>query len=150
MITGILLATAGVATHFGYFNRGEHHVHGLRYLQGFICAYILLTLTFVQIAGLTIKQSLSAVVALALPFLVGLYGSLIIYRLAFHPLKSFQGPLSCRISSLCFSARLLSLDAHRQLLALHQRYGDFVRVGSLDLSIIHPKTPDAIYGRKSK
>ncbi|OOO13288.1 cytochrome P450 [Aspergillus oryzae] len=38
---------------------------------------------------------------------------------------------------------------YRKLADLHNEYGDFVRVGPSDLSIIHPKAVNTIYGFKS-
>ena len=36
------------------------------------------------------------------------------------------------------------------MLALHQKHGCFVRLGSSELSIAHPKASEAIYGRGTK
>ncbi|KAG8528870.1 uncharacterized protein KY384_006559 [Bacidia gigantensis] len=125
-------------------------MYGLRYLQLFICVTFTGIAFFVGYLDLTVRNAIDAVAPALASYLLGLYGSLIIYRVFFHPLKAFPGPLSVKVSSIAFSARLLSLDAHKKVLALHQRHGDFVRVGSSDLSIIHPKAPDAIYGKGSK
>ena len=150
MIAEIFAVGAGVAAHLRFFNHGEHHMYGLRYLQFLICAFIVSSLIFAQITSAKFREACTAVFDIFLFFLTGLYGSLAIYRLNFHPLKKFPGPLSGKLSSLCFSVRLTGLDAHRRVLALHQKYGDFLRIGSSDLSISHPLGPEAIYGRKSK
>lgn len=41
-------------------------------------------------------------------------------------------------------------DLYKQMVKLHNQYGDFVRVGSSDLSILHPDAVTAIYGLGSK
>ena len=146
----LTLVAAGAATHLGFLNRGEHHMYGLRYLQLCLFLFSAALLALVGAAGLTFRQAVGTVAPFAGLYFGGLYGSLVIYRLFFHPLKQFPGPFFTRLSSLCFSARLIKLDAHRKLAALHRQYGDFVRVGSSDLSTIHPKAPEAIYGRGSK
>ena len=150
MAMEIITVAAGVATHLAFFIRAEHHMYGLRYLQLFLGIFFITASILVGGVGMNISQALGTIASFIGFYLGGLYGSLVIYRIFFHPLKYFPGPFSVRISSICFSARLLGLDAHRKVLALHHKYGDFVRVGSSDLSVIHPKAPDAIYGRGSK
>lgn len=146
----LILVIAGAATHSLFFNRDEHHMYGLRYLQIYSLIFFAAILASVGIEGLTISHACAVVAPFGGFYFSGLYGSLVIYRVFFHPLKEFPGPLATRISSLSFSARLARLDAHKKVAALHEKYGDFVRVGSSDLSTIHPKAPEAIYGRRSK
>ena len=149
MAIEIIAVAAGVATHVGFFNHNEHHMYGLRYLQLFLGISLGAVSALVGGAGMTWSQAVGTVAPFLGSFLGGLYGSLFIYRIFFHPLKHFPGPFSFRISSICFSSHLLSLDAHKKVLELHQKYGDFVRVGSSDLSIVHPHGPNAVYGRGS-
>jgi tryprostatin B 6-hydroxylase len=75
---------------------------------------------------------------------------LVSYRLVFSPLRKFPGPFAARISNLWFSSQLGKHDAHKKILALHDKHGDFLRIGSSDLSIVHPKAVQAIYGFGSK
>lgn len=124
-------------------------MHGIHYLQTFIAIFIITIPTFVGIGEPLVKAFLTTT-TLAGYYLTGLYGSLIIGRIFFSPLRHFPGPFRAKISSLGFSVKLRKGDSHRKLLALHQKYGDFVRVGSSDLSIIHPKANSAIHGRGSK
>ena len=150
MIVELVLVAAGVGVHIGFFNRGEHHMYGLQYLQIFAGFVIVATWIHTGNAGVTIGQAFATVLRHAIYFLSGIYASLSFYRLFSHPLKSFPGPMMFKLSSLSFSGGLLGLDAHKQILSLHQKYGEFVRVGSSDLSIAHPHAPEAIYGRKSR
>ena len=149
MHLGYFLVIAGMATYLGYFLRGEHHMHGTKYLQIFIGTFIAASSTFVS-KGESLVQALQTTTTLAGYYFSGLYGSLVVRRLFFSPLGHFPGPFWARISSLTFSLRVRNGDSHRQLLSLHQRYGDFVRIGSSDLSIVHPKATSAIYGRGSR
>ena len=55
--------------------------------------------------------------------------SKVIYRLYFHPLRSFPGPKSWAISYIPFSLRVLAGDASRAQLELHRKYGNIVRNG---------------------
>jgi tryprostatin B 6-hydroxylase len=145
---GILAFGVGVATHLLYFNRGEHHLHPQRYIQAFalvsLAAAVLLSRH-----DLELTQAIRTVGRLDLYFLTGLYASLLVYRQFLHPLNKFPGPWGTRISGLFLSISFRNADSAVQYRRLHQKYGDFVRVGSSDLSIIHPKAVAAIYGAGS-
>lgn len=62
-------------------------------------------------------------------FLGGLFSSMMAYRLLFHPLKSFPGPVAARISALWLTKESIpDMTFYRQLRGLHDQYGDFVRI----------------------
>ena len=145
----IIAAAAGLLSHICYFNRGEHHFYGIRYLQAFIAVFVLAVLALYQ-QGKSLDEALAQVTPITSCYLAGLYASLIAYRAIFHPLNKFSGPFGARISKFWLSAHLKDGNAYRKVHMLHQQYGDFVRVGSSDLSIIHPKAVSAIYGQGSK
>ncbi|KNG46187.1 cytochrome p450 [Stemphylium lycopersici] len=79
-------------------------------------------------------------------FLVGVYASLLTYRLFLHPLNRFPGPFAARISDLWLSLQLGGHDMHRLSEQLTTAYGDFVRVGSSTLMLTHPQAVAAIHG----
>ncbi|KAJ7102698.1 cytochrome P450 [Mycena epipterygia] len=61
---------------------------------------------------------------------------MIFYRLSpFHPLYSFPGPLSYRISNLRMARLVMSGSRHTTIQRLHSKYGKFVRIGPNSLSI---------------
>ncbi|KAF2786949.1 cytochrome P450 [Melanomma pulvis-pyrius CBS 109.77] len=84
------------------------------------------------------------------PELPSLYSSLLIYRLVYHPLNRFPGPVSARISDLWLSLQAKDFDWHKKSLALYYKYGPFVRIGSSTLLIMHPQGVPAMYGPQSK
>ena len=149
MHVGGLLVLAGIATHVCYLSRGEHHMHGTKYVQIFISIFVAASSTFIY-RGERLTEAASISATFAGYYLTGLHGYLVISRILFSPLQNFPGPFWAKISSLAFSLQVRKGDSHRQLLSLHQKYGDFVRIGSSDLSIIHPKATSAIYGRGSR
>ncbi|KAF4628189.1 hypothetical protein G7Y89_g9962 [Cudoniella acicularis] len=146
----LLAAAIGIASHLAYFNRGEHHLYGTLYLQLFILSFTtsLSLLTFLLHEPFT--QALAKTASLTTFYLLGLYTSLLLYRIIFHPLNKFPGPFGARISNFWFSAHLKDADAYKKIQKLHKQYGDFLRIGSSDMSIIHPKAVSAIYGLKTK
>ena len=145
----IAVAAAGIVSHVTYFNRGEHHLHAATYLQVFLAAYVLVVLALYQ-QGVPLGTACAKITSIASFYLTGLYTSLILYRSLFHPLNKFPGPFGTRISRFWLSSQLKDGDAYRKIQSLHEKYGDFVRVGPSDLSIIHPKAVSAVYGQGSK
>jgi hypothetical protein len=148
-LVGSAVALAGAITHYFYFNRAEHHLYGMVYLQIFIGAFVTAILVLVK-GGEPFAKASERVTSIAGCYMGGLYLSLITYRAFFSPLTRFPGPFGARISNFWFSTQLKNVDAHKQILKLHEKHGDFVRVGSSDLSIVHPKAINVIYGLGSK
>ncbi|CAJ2505022.1 Uu.00g124160.m01.CDS01 [Anthostomella pinea] len=144
-----ITATAvGVICHVLFFNRGEHHLHGMQYVLSFGTAVVALSCApFVigEKAPFTSSQVLSA----AACYIGGIFLSLLVYRQWLHPLNKFPGPSAAKLTSLWFSTQLGKGDAHTKVLELHEKYGDFVRIGSSDLSIVHPDGVTAVYGTAS-
>jgi tryprostatin B 6-hydroxylase len=143
------LATAfvlGTAVYLLYFNRGEHHLHPERYLIVFGAVAAASVALLHLHHRLALLEALRASANLALSFLAGLYSSVLVYRQFFHPLNKFPGPFGTRVSGLFLSAHFGKADSARQYQKLHKKYGDFLRVGSSDLSIVHPKGVQAVYG----
>ena len=148
MLVNLILVVLGAATHRLYLSNGEHHMHGLLYLQIFIGLVTTTTLALVFL-GLSLDHAILKTGPPIILYLFGLFSSLFLSRTLLSPLSAFPGPISAKISTLHFSLSLRASNAHTKLLDLHRRYGDFVRIGSSDLSIIHPAAITAIYGRGS-
>jgi tryprostatin B 6-hydroxylase len=145
-----LAVVAGGTAHLGYFIRGEHHLYGARYIQIFTALFFGAIFLDVRFANESLAHAASEATLLASCYFFGLYASLLIYRAFFHPLNKFPGPFGNRLGNLWFSAQLGNADAYKQVLLLHKTYGHFVRVGSSDLSISHPKAINVIYGTGTK
>lgn len=73
-----------------------------------------------------------------LAFNVGLGASTIVYRLFFHRLREFPGPLSTKVSRFSTVSSVLKSGVRYYLVLqdLHQIYGDFVRTGMLHVLCI--------------
>ncbi|KAL2848517.1 cytochrome P450 [Aspergillus pseudoustus] len=141
---------AGVFSHVVYFNKGEHHLYGPLYLKLFFTTVVGATaaLSYTQkVAWITALTTVSELIG---SYLLGLYGSLLVYRLFLHPLNKFPGPSGARISAFWLSLQLRNNNLHVKLVELHQRYGSFVRIGSSDLSVLSPKAIEIVYGPGSR
>ncbi|KAI1748691.1 cytochrome P450 [Xylaria castorea] len=143
-------SVVGVISHLAVFRVGEHHMYGPRYVLATILALVTYFIAQSHFPQLSNQGAAIRPIALVASYFGGLYSSLIISRLFFHPLGRFPGPLGFKVSSAWFATYLTGRDAFRQLQKLHQKHGDFLRIGSNDLSIAHPKAVQAIYGPGSK
>ncbi|ETS80880.1 hypothetical protein PFICI_08409 [Pestalotiopsis fici W106-1] len=77
--------------------------------------------------------------------------SIAVYRLGFHRCSKFPGPIGARVSR--FYATYLSLknvQYYRELEKMHTKYGDFVRTGPREITILRQSAVDIIYGPKSQ
>lgn len=144
-----LAAISGNAIWFLYFHRFETHKHGLLYLNCFalsvVGGFFLLNNVYKQSAS----EAATFVGAVAASFLVGAYGSMLIWRAFMNPLNNMPGPWAARLGNLWFSVHVRNSDAYYKLQDLHRKNGKIVRIGSNDLSIIDPKIMEAANGRNS-
>jgi hypothetical protein len=129
---------SGVATHLIIFRHGEWDVQAPK---------LVLSYWTLLIGAMVLDLAAKArYVDFAAPWLVkgvwchilGIYGSMILYRAFFHRLSQFPGPFFARLSNLyvtSLSARKLHL--YEETEKLHKIYGDYVRLGLNYLSSIH-------------
>ncbi|KAL2839204.1 cytochrome P450 [Aspergillus pseudoustus] len=140
---------SGIISHAAYFNKGEHHLHGVLYVK-----LLVLGISSGTAILLYLEQNASTAfittINLTAAYLLGLYISLLIYRIFLHPLREFPGPFGARISTAWMTTQLKNNNQHTRLLELHQQYGPFLRIGPSDISVIHPKAPEIVYGPKSR
>lgn len=70
----------------------------------------------------------------------------ILYRLLFHPLKSFPGPWTHKITDLPSAWKLSNGEQHSHYHRLAQKYGSVVRVAPNELLFTGPDAWEDIYG----
>lgn len=122
-------AVVGLLLHLLYF------IHGFRVLQvkNMIVSHLVglglvlaeTTSTFGPWKGLV------AYVAISSAYFAALFLSIVTYRLFFHPLRHFPGPFPAKITKLHTPWIARHGKLHWEYAKLHQRYGEFVRVGEL-------------------
>lgn len=159
----------GICAHLTLFRRGEWDRSFMRlcyfYLGLLLLVFLRSLLGPIQDGSLTFPLFVmfgTKALCLAVAHLLGVFGSMTTYRLFFHRLTRFPGPFWGRISGfymLHMTRRKWQRFAETQ--KLHQKYGDFVRVGKKNpplklrhrltlkgpqsLSITHPEATRAIY-----
>ncbi|RDW61326.1 cytochrome P450-14 [Coleophoma crateriformis] len=152
VLAALLGSVFGVTSHLGYFIHGEHHMQSGRILLSFLFGPILIFIGILRLdssssaaiaAKLTTITSVSYFTALSL--------SILTYRIFFHPLRNFPGPFSAKLSKFTHVLRVAKdSDNFRRANELHKKYGEIVRVGPNELSIIVPEAVPAIGGSGSK
>lgn len=141
----------GVLSHVTYFVHGEHHVYGILYLRMLVLFLALVTLLLWRIQHQSFAPSFVTALAVEAQFIIGLFSSIVAYRvLPIHRLHKYPGPLSWRLSKLAHAWSNGDFENFRNLHAAHEEYGDYVRTGPSELSIIDPDAVSAVFGPSSK
>ncbi|KAM3073526.1 hypothetical protein ACMFMG_004580 [Clarireedia jacksonii] len=145
------LAITGVSAHLLYWIHGEKSMQAVRtWLWGHFAVNIVLLLLAIRQSTMSILHSLVAVLLLNIYFYLPLFTSVALYRLVFHRLRAFPGPVSLRISKLVAAyANIEKNQDVQRIWALHKRYGNIIRVGPRELSILDAAALPLIYGASS-
>ncbi len=89
-------------------------------------------LTYAQLAlrDAQLLEAAAKALLVAVSFNTGLAASILVYRLFFHRLRSFPGPVGAKISRF-YTVKLAAKNCQYNLevAKMHERYGDFVRTG---------------------
>ncbi|KAG9251084.1 cytochrome P450 ClCP1 [Emericellopsis atlantica] len=73
----------------------------------------------------------------------------VVYNLYFHPLNKFPGPLVFRATRLGFAYKLVTGSIPFDVLRLHEKYGDVVRISPDQLAFAHPQAWKDIMGHQT-
>ncbi|KAM0809260.1 putative Cytochrome P450-like protein [Seiridium cardinale] len=92
----------------------------------------------------TLTQRGTFLAAIACSILV-----VVIYRLTFHPLAKYPGPLLGRVTDWYSVIRSARGDRHIHFLELHKKHGPFVRFGPNRISVNTAEGLSKIYGIKA-
>jgi len=150
-LIALVAATAGIASHLLYFNRGEHHMHGLRYVQAFILFTFTSVLALHKLLNHDLSDALVTVLVTEGYYFAGLYSSLVLWRLCLNPSNRIPGPFIARLSSFWWTFHIgMESRAFLKAQKLHAKYGSFVRIGPNVVSIAHPDGPNLLYGPGSR
>lgn len=122
---------AGVAVHLVVRPLHEIDHHALRFIAAASLAPAACFAGLYLYLRLQAVAALAATVAATSSFACGLVGSLLVYRVFFHRLRRFPGPLPAKVSRFyAMSKAAETKQSHLFLERLHEEYGDFVRVGA--------------------
>lgn len=120
-------ATTGILSHVLYFIRGYHDSQSLRIFIIHVCVYAAICISFITKLG--IWSGLFASSAIFATYLVSLFTSMVVYRVFFHPLRRFPGPLAAKVSKFYGLYNARNGQMHIEQNKLFKKYGDIVRIG---------------------
>jgi hypothetical protein len=146
---GLFSAATGVALHHLLFRYGEWDNSAPVIFGSYLVVFAVLNA--LKSIGLVVGFQDSNVYYLLACHLLGLFSSIIVYRVSFHRLRKFPGPTLAGVTS--WYANVLSakkLHNFEVVDKLHRQYGDYVRVGPRELSIKDPRALPFIYGPASQ
>lgn len=124
-------ALAGVLSHHIVFRPYEIDGAAWDLVFAYIALFISLCIAYAQIAGFAFFESLCRTVLVATTYNVSLTASILVYRAFFHRLRPFPGPFNARLSRFyAFHKATKTIRGCEDIQELHEKYGDFVRVGT--------------------
>lgn len=144
-----LSAGSGVLSHLLYFIRGEHHKQVVRLAQLFFLIPTALFVLLLRVGKCNITEASLTTFTLAASYLFSLWTSMLIYRAFFHRLGSFPGPPLAKLTKFWQIIQLGNYDNYKRLDRWHNQYGDYVRIGPSELSIVDQDAVEAIMGARS-
>lgn len=127
---GVSVVGLGVLSHVSIFRTlpVEEYLFGI---LGFgLGAVLTIFLAYLCLTGLAALDVLTRVTIIVFSFNVGLASSIGAYRLFFHRLHRFPGPVLSKLSRF-YDAYLAGKDVQYnvEIEKLHDTYGDFIRTG---------------------
>ncbi|KAH6967869.1 cytochrome P450 [Ilyonectria sp. MPI-CAGE-AT-0026] len=145
----------GVILHIFAFRKGEWDLLVPHLTFAYAALFFGLSGWILHVQGTNTLENLAAtffsVILIGLFHVTGILTSMVLYRVFFHRLRKFPGPFLGRISNLYPTyLRAKKLHLYEEVEILHQQYGDFVRLGPTELSIIDPSAVEAIYSARSR
>ncbi|KAF2707643.1 cytochrome P450 [Pleomassaria siparia CBS 279.74] len=141
----------GLTSHIAFFNNGEHHLSALFYLKIFTSINLALVVCLSYALNVSFLTSSKLVLIHALTYLFSLFASIILYRVSpTHRLYQYPGPRLWKISKLTHAFQNREFNGYKNLATLHAQYGDCVRTGPSELSIIDPDSILEIHASSSK
>ena len=144
------VALAGLLSHWTIFIHGEHHLRAATISRTYLGLVLMLFVFNLGILRMPIRGALLATQFTSVIYALALFSSMVVYRLVFHQLRHFPGPVLAKISKLYHMWNIRNYDQYLFLDKLHGRYGDFVRTGPNEITIFSSVAIAGVLGPDSK
>lgn len=119
---------AGVAAHLAFFIRGEWHMSTPQIVATHASAGSAVFFLLLK-PSMALSPAVAALIELSVSYLAGLFASIFIYRIFFHPIAHFPGPRLAAATKFWHIYHILDSRNFLFLQRLHHKYGTFVRTG---------------------
>lgn len=120
-------ASGGVLSHLVYFIHGHRSMEAPKIVGFYIVAVCLLWMRCIYLQGAVYGASTAAIISAS--YFLGLFTSIIVYRIFFHRLRRFPGPFAAKITKLYGPYLALDRKPHLHWSKLFDKYGDIIRIG---------------------
>lgn len=127
---GATFLLLGASLHVLALRKGEWDLTVFKILTTAAAAPLAIALCQISLQGVTLSSALWRSCYLVGSVTVGMYLSMVVYRVGFHRLNRFPGPFLARISNFYITG--VAFRRHQEyseLEKLHKQYGDVVRIG---------------------
>ncbi|KAF2202071.1 cytochrome P450 67 [Delitschia confertaspora ATCC 74209] len=149
-LTAWTAAVLGVAFHVA-IQQVEFELYMYHFIFTSIATFFGGIFALVKIGGYGFFGALFKVSFFFTAFNAALLTSIAVYRLVFHRCRDFPGPFASKITR--FHATMLSaknVQYNKELAKMHEQYGDIVRTGPREISILRKSAVNIIYGPTSE
>ncbi|KAK3312632.1 cytochrome P450 [Apodospora peruviana] len=144
----LLAAITGILSHLLYFIRGYHVTSAYGILMAHTSIYAALTVAATSQTGLVSGILVST--AMFTSYLAALFTSIIIYRVFFHRLSHFPGPLFAKMTKFYGPWTNRNGQMHIEQNKLFEKYGsDIVRIAPNELAILSTDAIQKIHSSRS-
>lgn len=126
-----LALSIGITTHLAVFIRGEWHLSASHILAVYIFVFASASTLWCWFNPRDLLEYCHCACILGIAYLMGLLGSIAIYRLFFHRLRHFPGPRLAALTKLWHVFKCRDSRNHLVLDALYKEYGTIVRTGEI-------------------
>jgi hypothetical protein len=124
----------GLISHLLYWIRGLRTPQATRIFIFHLIAFITVSAVTTWYNGFL--HGLSTATAVFISYFGGLATSMTIYRIFFHRLRNFPGPFGAKVTKAYGLYISRNYQAHDEVKALFDKYGDIVRTGVLLFTVI--------------
>jgi len=124
-----IFASCGFLSHVLYFIRGEHHKNAQLFIKSTFWGLLVAELLLVHVGNIAFDTAAKLIAFSLAAFFSSLWTSMVVYRVAFHPLRHFSGPSLAKVSKFYVFIKARRGDGFRKLYRWHQKYGNFIRTG---------------------
>ncbi|KAK3367744.1 putative cytochrome P450 [Podospora didyma] len=145
-----LFAAVGVTSHLVYFIRGNHNKFAHRWIARALTGIAVLAVAVLRLTNFNPLHTILLTSLFSTSYFTGLYTSIALYRLFFHPLRKFPGPFWARLSNGYHAYIIRKSDNYLVMQQLHEKYGPIVRTGPSNLSVIDPAAIPIVLSNESK
>lgn len=146
-----LLVVLGLTTHY-VLSHGEPDYQMYLYILFWMFSYVSLTYLLVSTGSVgTMGQALENTTSAYTVYFATIFTSMFLYRAFFHRLRHYPGPFMARITKFYnVTLAIPKLRYYEQVEKIHEKYGNYVRLGPRDLSIADVNAVPVIHGIGSK